>query len=198
MKPFRIRVNRLIDFGAIVTLIGVDAEASKPVTVHVDYRPFDVVWAAWRDIGSKQPIEYAADGLTLTLGVAGEDHIEGALIGEAEIINPASPNRFREALQIVDPGASNPSGIANAIVAACAEVRREGGSTANVSGGDEGSGDIADAEDRGQSEGRSAKGFEPTAERRVNLGDRRIEGIGLGEVDQQQALVGRTRDRAGL
>ncbi len=71
MKPFRIRVNRLIDFGAIVTLIGVDAEASKPVTVHVDYRPFDVVWAAWRDIGSKQPIEYAADGLTLSLGVAG-------------------------------------------------------------------------------------------------------------------------------
>ena len=130
MKPFRIRVNRLIDFGAIVTLIGVDAEASKPVTIHVDYRPFDVVWAAWGDVGSKQPIEYAADGLTLTLGVAGEDQIEGALIGEAEILNPASPNRFREALQIVDPGASNPSGIAHAIVAACAEVRREGGSTA--------------------------------------------------------------------
>ena len=130
MKPFRIRVNRLIDFGAIVTLIGVDAEASKPVTVHVDYRPFDVVWAAWRDIGSKQPIEYAADGLTLSLGVAGDDHIEGALIGEAQIPKPASPNRFREALQIVDPGASNPSGIAHAIVAACAEVRREGGSTA--------------------------------------------------------------------
>jgi hypothetical protein len=71
MKPFRIRVSRLIDFGAIVTLIGVDAEASKPVTVHVDYRPFDVVWAAWRDIGSNQPIEYAADGLTLSLAVAG-------------------------------------------------------------------------------------------------------------------------------
>ena len=53
-----------------------------------------------------------------------------ALIGEAQIPKPASPNRFREALQIVDPGASNPSGIAHAIVAACAEVRREGGSTA--------------------------------------------------------------------
>jgi len=113
-----------------VTLIGVDAEASKPVTVHVDYRPFDVVWAAWRDIGSKQPIEYAADGLTLSLGVAGDDHIEGALIGGVQILKPASPNRFREALQIVDPGASNPTGIAHAIVAACAEVRREGGSTA--------------------------------------------------------------------
>jgi hypothetical protein len=32
MKPFRIQVDRLIDFGAIVTLIGVDAETSKPVT----------------------------------------------------------------------------------------------------------------------------------------------------------------------
>ena len=31
MKPFRIRVNRLIDFGAIVTLIGVDADANKYV-----------------------------------------------------------------------------------------------------------------------------------------------------------------------
>jgi hypothetical protein len=119
MKPFRIQVSRLIDFGAIMTLIGVDAEAAKPVTVHVDYRPLDLVWATWGDIGSKQPIEYAADGLTLSLGVAGDD-----------ILKPASPNRFREALQIVDPGASNPSGIAHAIVAACAEVRREGGSTA--------------------------------------------------------------------
>jgi hypothetical protein len=129
MKPFRIQISRLIDFGAIVTLIGVDAEPSTPVTVHVDYRPFDVVWAAWRDIGSKQPIEYAADGLTLSLGVAGDDHIESALTGEVQILKPTSPNRFREALQIVDRGASNPSGIAHAIVAACAEVRREGGST---------------------------------------------------------------------
>src|SRR5260370_346701 len=92
MKPLRIRVNRLIDFGAIVTLIGVDAEASKPVTVHVDYRPFDVVWAAWRDIGSKQPIEYAADGLTLSLGGAADDPIQGALIGEPPILKPAMPN----------------------------------------------------------------------------------------------------------
>ena len=30
MKPFRIQVSRLIDFGAIVTLIGVDADANKP------------------------------------------------------------------------------------------------------------------------------------------------------------------------
>jgi hypothetical protein len=130
MKPFRIRVNRLIDFGAIVTLIGVDAETNKPVTIHVDYRPFDVVWAAWRDIGSKQPIEYAAEGLTLILGLPAEDYSEDALTSETRAMQPATPNRYRDALQIIDPGASNPSGIAHAIVAACAEVRREGGSTA--------------------------------------------------------------------
>jgi hypothetical protein len=129
MKPFRIRVNRLIDFGAIVTLIGVDAESTKPVTIHVDYRPFDVVWAAWQDIGSKQPIEYAAEGLTLALGVAA-DHPEEAATDEVQTLEPASPNRYPDALQIIDPGASNPSGIAYAIVAACTEVRREGGSTA--------------------------------------------------------------------
>jgi hypothetical protein len=130
MKPFRIRVNRLIDFGAIVTLIGIDAEAHKPVTVHVDYRPLDVVWAAWRDVGSKQPIEYAAEGLTLSLGLAADDHRDDAATGEVPTLRPARSNRFRQALQIVDPGASNPSGIAHAIVAACTEVRREGGSTA--------------------------------------------------------------------
>ena len=81
MKPFRIRVNRLIDFGAIVTLIGVDAETSKPVTIHVDYRPFGVVWPAWRDIGSKQPIEYAAEGLTLSLDVAVDGQTEAASHG---------------------------------------------------------------------------------------------------------------------
>ena len=130
MKPFRTRVDRVIDFGAIMSLIGIDAETKRAVTVHVDYRPFDVVWAAWQDVGSKQPIEYAADGLTLDLGLPADDQNQRPLIGEAQIGNPRSPNRFREALQIVDPGASNPSGIAHAIVAACAEVRREGKSAA--------------------------------------------------------------------
>ena len=47
----------------------------------------------------------------------------------AETTKPAGSNRFRDALVIVNPGASNPSGIAHAIIAACAEVRDEGGST---------------------------------------------------------------------
>ena len=60
----------------------------------------------------------------------GRSHCEGAVVGEVQIPKPVGPNRLREALQIIDPGASNPSGIAHAIAAACAEVRREGGSTA--------------------------------------------------------------------
>ena len=47
----------------------------------------------------------------------------------AETPKTTGLNRFRDALVIVDPGASNPSGIAHAIIAACAEVRDEGGST---------------------------------------------------------------------
>jgi hypothetical protein len=127
MKPFSIRVNRIIDAGTIVSLIGVEADTRNPVTVHVDYRPFDVVWAAWRDIGTTQPIEYAAAGLTLSLGLPA-DRTEGDPHRGAEPAKPTQPNRFRQALQIVDPGASNPNGIAQAIVAACAEIRSEGGS----------------------------------------------------------------------
>ena len=130
MKPFRIRVDRLIDFGSIVSLIGIDVETGGPVTVYVDYRPVDVVWAAWQDIGFRQPIEYAANGLTLDLGLPADDQNQQPSVGQAQNTNPGIPNRFREALQIVDPGASNPSGIAHAIVAACAEVRREGKSAA--------------------------------------------------------------------
>lgn len=105
----------------------IDADTRNPVTVHVDYRPFDVVWAAWRDTGTPQPIEYAANGLTLSLGLP-SGLAEGAPAGAAEPAKPTRPKRFSEALQIIDAGASNPSGIAQAIVAACAEVRSEGGS----------------------------------------------------------------------
>jgi hypothetical protein len=57
-------------------------------------------------------------------------------------------------------------------------------------GDDDGRGDVADTGDRSQSESGLAKGFEPIADLRVNLGNRRIDGIGLSEVDaQQQALV---------
>ena len=67
MKPLRIRISRIIDHGTIVSLVGVDSETDKPVTVHVDHRPFASFWEAWREAGFPQPIEYAADRLLLHL-----------------------------------------------------------------------------------------------------------------------------------
>jgi hypothetical protein len=130
MKPFSILVNRIVDAGTIVSLIGVDADTGKPVTVHVDNRPYDMVWAGWRDAGTPQPIEYAAEGLTLSLGLPA-DAAEVAPDRRTVAGDEVQPNRFCAALQIVDPSTSDPSGIAQAIVSACAEVSREARSSAH-------------------------------------------------------------------
>ena len=48
MQPIRIRVDRVIDFGTIVSLIGIELETAQPVAVHVDHRPFAECWQPWR------------------------------------------------------------------------------------------------------------------------------------------------------
>jgi hypothetical protein len=73
MQPLRIRIERVVDFGTIVSLVGVDTETQQQVTVHVDHRPFEAFWQAWRGAGFSQPIEYEADRLTLRLDMAPED-----------------------------------------------------------------------------------------------------------------------------
>ena len=67
MRPLRVRINRIVDFGIIVSLIGIDLETGKPVTIHVDHRPSSAFWEAWSEAGFPQPIEYAADRLLLSL-----------------------------------------------------------------------------------------------------------------------------------
>jgi len=67
MKPLRIHIQRIVDFGTIVSLIGVDIDVDQPITIHVDHRPFASFWEAWREAGFPQPIEYVADRLTLHL-----------------------------------------------------------------------------------------------------------------------------------
>ena len=67
MRPMRVRIDRIVDFGTIVSLIGADIDSAKPVTIHVDHRPFAAFWEAWREAGFPQPIEYAADRLLLSL-----------------------------------------------------------------------------------------------------------------------------------
>jgi hypothetical protein len=67
MQPLRIRIDRIVDFGTIVSLVGIDIETAKRVTIHVDHRPFAAFWKAWWEAGFPQPVEYAADRLMLHL-----------------------------------------------------------------------------------------------------------------------------------
>jgi hypothetical protein len=70
MQPLRIRVDRIADFGQVVSLIGIDTETAELVTVHVDHRPVAVFWRAWREAGLPAPVEYDATGVLLNLDFA--------------------------------------------------------------------------------------------------------------------------------
>ena len=61
MEPFRIRIERIIDFGPVVSLVGTDLESDVVVSVHIDHRPLPVVENAFRDAGLAPVTEYQAD-----------------------------------------------------------------------------------------------------------------------------------------
>jgi hypothetical protein len=67
MQPLRMRIDRIVDFGTVVSLVGVDTETAMPVTIHIDQRPFAAFWQAWWEAGLPQPVEYEADRLMLRL-----------------------------------------------------------------------------------------------------------------------------------
>ena len=85
MEPIRIRVSRIIDFGTIVSIVGVDLTSSRSVVVHVDHRPFQSIWETWQAAGFSQPITFDAERLTLNLDMnpddSGED--DGPMNGRA-------------------------------------------------------------------------------------------------------------------
>jgi hypothetical protein len=92
MKPIRVRVQRIFDYGTIVSLVGVDTEADQAVTIHVDHRPFASFWEAWREAGFPQPIEYAADQLMLHLDLLPDDGADEVRLiegGGTTATNPA-------------------------------------------------------------------------------------------------------------
>ena len=47
MQPLRLRIDRIVDFGTVVSLVGIDTKAAMPVTIHVDHRPFSSFSEAW-------------------------------------------------------------------------------------------------------------------------------------------------------
>lgn len=76
MQPIRIRVSRIIDHGTVVSIVGTDSESNELVVVHVDHRPFQVIWDAWRAEGFPQPVTFDAERLTLNLGIEPDEEPE--------------------------------------------------------------------------------------------------------------------------
>jgi hypothetical protein len=92
MQPLRIRVDRIVDFGTVVSLVGIDTETTEPVAIHIDHRPFACFWQAWHDAGLPQPVEYEADRLLLRLSMLPADEgycrlieLDGASTGSAAL-----------------------------------------------------------------------------------------------------------------
>jgi hypothetical protein len=102
MQPLRIRVDRIVDFGTVVSLVGVDTETAMPVTIHVDHRPFAAFWQAWRDAGFPQPIEYEADRLMLRLDMMPADDAEEVRLVELDNSGVAASSNDRHPVQELD------------------------------------------------------------------------------------------------
>jgi hypothetical protein len=103
MQPLRIRIDRIVDFGTVVSLVGVDTETAMAVTIHVDHRPFASFWEAWRDAGLPQPIEYATDRLMLHLDMLPTADAETAQLIELDGSGAASSGNDRQAVREMDP-----------------------------------------------------------------------------------------------
>ena len=84
MKALRIRIDRIVDFGTVVSLVGVDTETAMPVTIHVDHRPFAAFWQAWWEAGLPQPVEYDADRLMLHLDMLPADDTDEVRLIESD------------------------------------------------------------------------------------------------------------------
>jgi len=99
MKPLRIRIDRIVDFGTVVSLVGIDTETAMPVTIHVYHRPFAAFWQAWRDAGFPQPIEYEADRLMLNLDMMPDDDAEEVQLVELDSSGATTSNNDRHPVQ---------------------------------------------------------------------------------------------------
>jgi len=102
MQPLRIRIDRIVDFGTVVSLVGIDTETALPVTIHVDHRPFAAFWKAWWEAGFPQPVEYAADQLMLHLDMLPADAAEEVRLIEHDSSAAATANDERYPVQELD------------------------------------------------------------------------------------------------
>ena len=98
MQPLRIRVDRILDFGRVVTLVGFDTESALAVSVHIDHRQLAPDCAEWPGAGLPEPIEYAADRLILHLDMLPADGADQVrLVASDSVAGPhTEPTPIRE------------------------------------------------------------------------------------------------------
>src|SRR5690348_11287516 len=84
LQPLRIRIDRIIDFTVIVSLVGIDAETTNPVAVHIDHRPFAVFRRALQEAGLAPSTEYVANQLMLHRDLLPADGAESASLSERD------------------------------------------------------------------------------------------------------------------
>jgi hypothetical protein len=99
MQPLRIRIDRIVDFGTVVSLVGIDTETAKPVIIHVDHRPFAAFWQAWYEAGFPQPVEYEADRPMLHLDMLTADDADEVELIESDSAGAATSNDDRHQVQ---------------------------------------------------------------------------------------------------
>jgi hypothetical protein len=99
MQPLRLRIDRIVDFGTVVSLVGIDTETAMPVAIHVDHRPFAAFWKAWWGAGLPQPVEYAADRLMLHLDMSPAEDAEAAELIEQDGAVSASTTNDQESAE---------------------------------------------------------------------------------------------------
>jgi hypothetical protein len=102
MQPLRIRIDRIVDFGTVVSLVGIDTETAEPVTIHVDHRPFAAFWQAWWEAGFPQPVEYDADRLMLHLDMMPDDDAEEVQLVKLDGAGAATSSNDRQPGQELD------------------------------------------------------------------------------------------------
>jgi hypothetical protein len=99
MQPLRIRIDRIVDFGTVVSLVGIDTETAMPITIHVDHRPFAAFWKAWWEAGFPQPVEYAADRLMLHLDMLPADEANEVRLVASDGPGAGTTNNDRHPVQ---------------------------------------------------------------------------------------------------
>jgi len=84
LQPLRICIERIVDFGAVVSLVGIDAETTNPVAIHIDHRPFVVFRRALQQAGLAPSMEYAANQLMLHLDFSPADIAGSASLSQSD------------------------------------------------------------------------------------------------------------------